>query len=150
VLATAREVAAAMAYLHANGVAHGDLTAANVLLAPDVPSGRDARGFSARVADLGLAQPLPLGADAGADAPQHGAVFAMAPEVLSRMRVSRAADVWSFGVLMWQLCAGATPWGDAPAVAVVHAVCIEGAALEFEEDSCVPECLQVGLRGAWA
>lgn len=142
VLATARDVASAMAYLHSLGVVHGDLTAGNCMLVSRQPSKRDPRGFSALVGDFGLSVALPPGA-ASAEVDCIGAVFAMAPEVLQRQTVSRAADVWSFGVLLWQLCVGARPWRGASAAAVIHAVCVERAGLEFEAHPHVPECLQL-------
>lgn len=46
ILATAREIAAGMAYLHADNILHGDLTAGNILL---VSSPKDRRQFSAKV-----------------------------------------------------------------------------------------------------
>ncbi len=45
-LACAVEVASALAYLHARGILHGDLTCNNVLLLEDVD---DSRGFTTKV-----------------------------------------------------------------------------------------------------
>ena len=54
VVATAREIAAALEYLHSQDIIHGDLSGNNVLL-----SGADnARGFVALVNDFGLARAL--------------------------------------------------------------------------------------------
>ena len=49
ILATAYEIAAAMRYLHAHRILHGDLTAGNVLLSSCAASATDARGFTAKV-----------------------------------------------------------------------------------------------------
>ncbi len=46
ILATAKEIAAGMAYLHADNVLHGDLTAGNILL---TCSTKDTRGFTVKV-----------------------------------------------------------------------------------------------------
>jgi serine/threonine protein kinase len=46
ILATAKEIAGAMIYLHSVDILHGDLTGSNVLLSC---SNGDARGFSAKV-----------------------------------------------------------------------------------------------------
>jgi serine/threonine protein kinase len=46
ILATAREVAAAMSYLHHKNILHGDLTGGNVLL---TAAPAEARGFTAKV-----------------------------------------------------------------------------------------------------
>ena len=45
-----KEVARAMLYLHDNGIIHGDLKSANVLLSD---STRDRRGYEAKVTDFG-------------------------------------------------------------------------------------------------
>ena len=49
VLLTAREIASAMAFLHASNIVHGDLSAFNVLLTSAAPRGLDTRGFHAKV-----------------------------------------------------------------------------------------------------
>lgn len=88
----------------------------------------------------------------------HGAAAWMAPEVLSRGAASSAADVYSFGVLLWQMVTGRVPWGGLGAAAVVHAVCVEGRALGFDEEcsaepaaaDSVPDCLRLLARACMA
>lgn len=46
ILITAREIAAALAYLHTSDVLHGDLTGNNILLAS---SRKDKRAFTVKV-----------------------------------------------------------------------------------------------------
>ncbi len=60
ILPTAKEVCAAVAYLHSNGVVHGDLKSTNVLLKSAAVTRHDARGFCARVSDFGLSQVLDM------------------------------------------------------------------------------------------
>lgn len=100
-LLTAREVAAAMAHLHRAGVLHADLSAWNVLLASSEATALDRRGFSARVADFGLARAV--GRAAGELTASYGTLSHAAPEALERGVVSRAGDVYAFGVLLWQV-----------------------------------------------
>ena len=50
-LATAKEIAGGMAYLHSQDLMHGDLTASNILLAS---SEKDQRHFAAKVCSLAL------------------------------------------------------------------------------------------------
>jgi serine/threonine-protein kinase len=117
------QISAALATMHARGVVHRDLKPANVLL--------DDTG--AKVADFGLAS---LGApeqgpDPNAPTLAHpspaaitrtGAILGtplyMAPELADGIRAAQpSADVWSFGVMVHELVAGALPFAEPPLVA---------------------------------
>ena len=121
-LALADDVANGMSHLHGLGLMHRDLKPANVLM--------DARGV-AKVSDFGLAcvsgtlddsdgdlglAPEASAARDGAPRARHehtgvtGTLRWMAPEVLEDRPYSFAADVYSYGVLLWQLLA----WHPAP------------------------------------
>ncbi|KAI8472786.1 MAG: hypothetical protein J3K34DRAFT_519492 [Monoraphidium minutum] len=130
VLTTAREIASGMAYLHSRDIVHGDLSAYNVMLAS---TGGEAayggRGFVAKVADFGLSRMLD--GCSKVETKTYGTMTAMAPEVISKGLVSKAADVYSWGVLLWQMCVGVRPWAGMSHAAVVQAVCVDRRRLEF-------------------
>ena len=119
-LRSLRDVAAGMEYLHAHTVVHGDLKACNVLLKPVPRTTFDARGFTAKVADFGLARFV--GARGHVSTHTHGSVQYMAPEVLAARRVGLPADVFSFGVLAAEVLTGRKPHSGRTVGAVVHAV----------------------------
>ncbi|GBF95015.1 hypothetical protein Rsub_07516 [Raphidocelis subcapitata] len=118
VLTLAHDVAVAMLHLHSENMLHGDLKASNVLLArcsgaaaavpaarpgPDAASSR--HRFTAKVSDFGLS--LHLGPDATHISSAHGGtVTHMSPELLLEGRASRASDVYSYGILLWELLTG--------------------------------------------
>jgi len=116
ILATAKEIAAAMCYLHARNIVHGDLTANNVLL---TSAEGDARRFTAKVADFGLARVLEAGA--GVTTKTYGTVTHMPPELLTDGLLSKAADVYAFGVLLWELTTGQKPYQGMSHGQIVHA-----------------------------
>lgn len=87
-----------MAYLHAEGVLHGDLAARNVLLRQQDNS------IIACVADFGLATKLQANSATSSVIDRPLPVRWSAPEVLSDAgKFERASDVWAYGVVLYEL-----------------------------------------------
>ncbi|KAK2077417.1 hypothetical protein QBZ16_004262 [Prototheca wickerhamii] len=128
VLATAGEIAGALCYLHSCGVVHGDLSGNNVLLNAQ-PS--DPRRWVACVADFGLSQikGLPM-----QHALPHGTAAYMPPERLAGAALAPAADAWSFGVLLWEMCAGVRAWDNLSYHQVVQGVLHSRHTLPLDDD----------------
>eukprot|EP00775_Hariotina_reticulata_P007113 gene7113-7327_t len=108
VLSLAHDVAAAMLHLHSEGVVHGDLKAGNVMLTKD---GDDPDGVwtvqvgfkvTAKVADFGLAFPLDPN-DTHATLSARGTPTHISPELFMAGHVSKASDVYAFGILLFEV-----------------------------------------------
>ncbi|MBB6100103.1 serine/threonine-protein kinase [Deinobacterium chartae] len=96
-LKLASQVALALAHVHANGILHRDVKAANVFL----------RGGNAFLGDFGVAIPV------GRQTVAAGSPFYMAPEVYRDGISSTASDAYSMGVLAYELLSGTRPFeGD--------------------------------------
>ncbi|GAB4821579.1 hypothetical protein N2152v2_008625 [Parachlorella kessleri] len=130
VLQTASEIAGAMDYLHGMGLLHGDLTPNNVLLSS---SSKDIRRWIAQVADFGLAQAVRPGETIHTES--FGTITHMPPELLIHGTLSPAVDVYSFGVILWEMWALCHAWQGRTALQVMHAVCIKKQVLEPREDA---------------
>lgn len=113
VIATLRALLSALDYAHARGVIHRDVKAENVLFdEADRPLLADfgialRHGFSPRVTMAGLAV---------------GSTAYMAPEQARGENVDHRADLYSVGVLAYEMLAGRLPYiaGDALAMAMQH------------------------------
>ncbi len=112
--ATLHALLSALAYAHARGVIHRDVKAENVLFdEAERPLLADfgialRRGYGSRVTSAGMAV---------------GSTAYMAPEQARGEEVDFRADLYSLGVLTWEMLTGELPFkaGDALAMAVMHA-----------------------------
>lgn len=98
VLTWGHQLALALAHAHRHGVVHRDLKAGNVLL--------DAQG-EARLADFGLARSADALHTGTGIVP--GTPFYMAPELLAGNVPGAASDLYSLGVLLFELLTGRRP-----------------------------------------
>ncbi|KAL6753967.1 kinase-like domain-containing protein [Haematococcus lacustris] len=103
VINAAQDIAAGMAYLHRKNILHGDLKPDNVLLR------NTAQGTMAKVGDFGLSIKM-AGNKTHVSGVRHGTPLYMAPEILRSERAAKAADVYAFGVMVWELLHGRTAW----------------------------------------
>lgn len=92
----------AIAYLHRRGILHRDLKPANVLITPD---------GVLKVLDFGLAVERDEWTD---ELGISGTLSYIAPEIFQGETVSKASDLYSVGVMIYELLAGRHPFHDGP------------------------------------
>jgi len=107
-------IASALAHAHGRDVIHGDVKPGNVRVAAD---------GTIKLVDFGLAR---LMGDVSlklseSDRP-GGTPLYMAPEIVMGEEPTPASDVWSFGVALYRLLEGRTPFAGQGVGGLVHAI----------------------------
>lgn len=140
----------AMTYLEERHIVHRDLAARNVLLSDDPSSETNSAilppavaPLVAKVSDFGLARPDDYSIEGG-----KFPIKWTAPEALRYSKFSNKSDMWSFGVLLWEIYSfGRTPYPRIPIVDVVKHV-ERGYRMEAPE-GC-PDGIYDIMRAAWS
>jgi len=106
-----RQIAEASAFAHGRGVIHRDLKPLNVLLADD---------RTPKVTDFGLAK-LSEGSVHTVEGTVMGSPYYMSPEQADGKPVDPRTDVYSLGVVLYQMLTGRVPFeGDIASVLAQH------------------------------
>jgi len=101
VVQIAMDSARGMAHLHKHNIVHGDLSTKNILLKKDAEDAIGTPG-TAKIADFGLSIKMDR-MQSHVSNRRAGTPFYMAPELAQHGMLSKRADVFSFGVFMWEL-----------------------------------------------
>nr|WP_255203549.1 serine/threonine-protein kinase [Myxococcus sp. AM011] len=140
------QVARVMEEIHARGITHRDLKPENVFLCDDASA---ALGHRIKLLDFGVAKLPPFRDDGLAATEVHthenafiGTYHYMSPEQLrSASSVDGAADVYSLGVMLFELLAGRRPFVSDEMVEVVSAHVNEPAPLLGQLVPSIPGAL---------
>jgi serine/threonine-protein kinase len=118
IVQVSRAVLSALSQAHSNGIVHRDLKPENVLLSDD---GR------IKVTDFGLARELSADTDTGS---LVGTVAYLAPEVIKRGKTQTQSDIYSYGIMLFEMLTGKQPFSgtDAIQVAMMHTTSRVGSA----------------------
>jgi tetratricopeptide (TPR) repeat protein len=108
----ARQVASGLAAIHAAGIVHRDLKPENVLITPD---------HVVKVMDLGVARLMEESVALTREGSFAGSLLYAAPEQFGGKPVGPAVDLYSVGVMLYELASGENPFQRDGAGAVMAA-----------------------------
>ncbi|WOL20592.1 hypothetical protein Cni_G29397 [Canna indica] len=127
-----RDICRGLMCIHRMKIVHRDLKSANCLVD---------KHWTVKICDFGLSRVMhdsPMSDNSSAGTPEW-----MAPELIRNEPFTEKCDIFSMGVIMWELCTLNRPWEGLPPVQVVYAVANEGKRLEIPEGplgSLISDC----------
>lgn len=117
-----RDICRGLMCIHRMKIAHRDIKSANCLVN---------KHWTVKICDFGLSRMMtesPMKDTSSAGTPEW-----MAPELIRNEPFTEKCDIFSLGVIMWELCTLNRPWEGLPPERVVFSVANEGSRLELPE-----------------
>uniref|UniRef100_A0A9J8DGS7 Mitogen-activated protein kinase kinase kinase n=1 Tax=Cyprinus carpio carpio TaxID=630221 RepID=A0A9J8DGS7_CYPCA len=139
------QIARGMQYLHEEAVVpiiHRDLKSTNILLLEKIENDDIGRKIL-KITDFGLAREWHKTTKMSA----AGTYSWMAPEVIKSSLFSKGSDVWSYGVLLWELLTGEVPYRGIDGLAVAYGVAVNKLTLPIP--STCPEPFAKLMEECW-
>ncbi|XP_026736255.1 LOW QUALITY PROTEIN: mitogen-activated protein kinase kinase kinase 12-like [Trichoplusia ni] len=135
ILNWAKEIAQGMSYLHSHKIIHRDLKSPNILVADNLV---------VKVSDFGTSKEWN---DVSAIMSFTGTVAWMAPEVIRHEPCSERVDVWSYGVVLWELLTQEVPYKNLETHAIMWGVGTDTISLPIP--STCPSSMQLLMNQCW-
>ncbi|VVC32600.1 Hypothetical protein CINCED_3A018076 [Cinara cedri] len=132
----AKQIASGMHYLHVNKIIHRDLKSPNVLIG---------RQEMVKISDFGTSREWN---EISTKMSFAGTVAWMAPEIIRNEPCSEKVDIWSYGVVLWELMTCETPYKDVDSSAIIWGV--GSNSLHLPIPSSCPDGFRLLIKQCWA
>ncbi|KAL8138174.1 hypothetical protein V2J09_004175 [Rumex salicifolius] len=130
------DIARGMQYTHSQGVIHRDLKPENVLID---------EAFNMKIADFGIACHEANCDKFGED---PGTFRWMAPEIIKNKSYGRKVDVYSFGLILWEMLSGSIPYQNLNPFQAAYAAVNKNMRPQFPESS--PPVMRAIIEQCWS
>ncbi|MFA7289622.1 MAG: protein kinase [Melioribacteraceae bacterium] len=135
-----KQISEGMELIHANNVLHRDLKSQNIMFDDN---------NNIRIMDFGLSK-SPLVSTMTSLGTVIGTLGYVAPEQITNVQVDQRTDIFSFGVVAYQMCANKLPFNGENEIALIHSIfnTVPPEPLEVNKDispelnSLVKKCLE--------
>ncbi|CAG8754839.1 6608_t:CDS:2, partial [Cetraspora pellucida] len=101
-----RDIATGIKWIHKNNIVHRDIHDGNILIGNLESNGPDSNIL---IADLGFSRPAKDNLESS-ESNIYGIMPYIAPEVLNKKQYSFSSDIYSLGMIMWELTSGYRPF----------------------------------------
>jgi serine/threonine protein kinase len=131
-----RNIVAGLEIIHVTGMTHRDLHTGNILQFKDLL-------YPSRITDLGLSKQ--------ANEIETGEIIGIlpyiAPEVLNEEPYTKASDIYSFAMILWEVGTGKIPYADLDYDSELMTHIKKGLRPEIPDD--IPECYATLIENCW-
>jgi serine/threonine-protein kinase len=127
-----REIAEGLAAAHAKGLIHRDLKPDNVMITPE---------GKAKILDFGLAKRLEGEASLTADQRVIGTFRAMSPEQAQSLPLDARSDLFSLGLLLYEMLSGRSPFEGSSTLETLTRICTHRQTPLREVNPAIPASL---------
>ncbi|MBI2377877.1 MAG: serine/threonine protein kinase [Deltaproteobacteria bacterium] len=126
------QIAEGLEYAHYRGIVHRDIKPSNILIS---------KNGEVKLMDFGIARD-PGRADLTQIGMSLGTPAYMAPEQIAGDKIDFRADLFSFGICLYEMLTGHRPWGDDDGQAITRKVLYEGFTPVTTHRPDIPEPLE--------
>lgn len=132
----AKQIASGMQYLHSNKIIHRDLKSPNVLIG---------QNEVVKISDFGTSREWN---EISTKMSFAGTVAWMAPEIIRNEPCSEKVDIWSYGVVLWELLTCEVPYKNVDSSAIIWGV--GSNSLHLPIPSSCPEGFRLLVKQCWS
>lgn len=141
-----QDIARGMFYLHSRTpvVLHRDLKSANILVERQTND-----ELKAKIIDFGLSKLSSAEVSRSNAAGICGSLVTMAPEIMARETYKPGSDVYSFGILTWEIFTGRVPFRGIAPGQLIHMVSIQKKRPSYRKQDRVPQGIKAIVKKCW-
>jgi serine/threonine-protein kinase len=131
-ISIAAQVAEGLAHAHDHGVVHRDIKPANIMVVQQGP---------VKITDFGIARMRASSAELTQTGMMLGSPKYMSPEQVIGKRADHRSDIFSLGVILYEMLCGATPFNGENVTALMYQIVNFAPPAPSAANSAVPELL---------